>query len=390
MALTFRMAIRTELLLVYAIMWVCMMTVFFETQIIPKYYIAIEHEMDLGKRSEPNDQGITTNKSANVPSVYKGPSHSEVLQWFSGSPGMVRLTNTSRKHPHLKSYEVQKEVCHRGAVHLLIYIQSAAQNHIKRNIIRETWGGVHNFKTMYVERVFLIAETDDTIVAGMVEDERKKNDDIILCHFKDSFKSLSLKAITFLDFVNNRCSHAKYILKADDDVFVNLYSLIEKYVPQMVNQTKTVVCQTRENSKAISDQNSNWFVPVEVLPVGSKGMLPKFCTGYAVLFSSDLIPLLLNESFTFPLVEVDDVYLFGLLMGKIKGVNFIDSSDTFTLDRKAGLTDYMAVNQPVKYVVVNAWEAGNGQQEQLFDAMLSKLSPFGKEIVNNNLLPFVY
>ncbi|XP_060078841.1 beta-1,3-galactosyltransferase 1-like [Ylistrum balloti] len=387
--LNLRTLIKLEACVLYVVLWLCLMTVHFQSWIIPKHYHTPESDIALQNykpRGESENSGHHSNKTA--AQIYTGPSNSDVMKWFIHGPKLVQLPQKSRKHPHLMSYDVQKEVCHRGAVHLLIYIHSAPQNGYKRDEIRNTWAGVHNFKEIYVERVFLVGETDDKQVIENVENERKQQDDIILCHFKDSFRNMSLKAIALLDFVNNRCTQAKYILKTDDDIFVDMYALIEKIIPQIMKKPKSIVCERKYNHSIVTDRNSKWYIPPDLLTVTDKGKLPTFCTGYAVLFTSDLVPLLLNASYETPLVQVDDVYMFGFLLKRVPGVNVIDSVNSFTLNQELGMTEYQDRTKPIEHFVVSASEKGT--QEKLWQNAIDKVSLFGKEIMNHNLLPYEY
>ncbi|XP_033743807.1 beta-1,3-galactosyltransferase 1-like [Pecten maximus] len=387
-----RTLIKVEALILYGLLWICLMTVHFQLNFIPKHYLKQTQELaqeDFEQRRDNRDNdNHDNNATKKVGQVYTGPSSAEVMKWFIHGPKLVQLPLQSRKHPHLVSYDVQKEVCHRGAVHLLIYIQSVPQNTHYRDEIRNTWGGVHNFKEIYVERVFLVAETEDKRIMESLEKERKEHDDIIICHFKDTFKNLSLKAITLLDFVNNRCTQAKYILKVDDDIFVNVYSLVEKFVPLLMKKPKSIVCQCKYNHKLVLDRNSKWYIPPEVLSESDKGILPTFCSGYVVLFTSDLVPMLLDASYTVPLVPVDDVYVFGFLLKKVADVNFIDGSDSFTLNQELGMDEYQNKTKPIQHCVVSVSEKAT--HETLWENTIDKISPFGREIMNKNLLPYEY
>ncbi|XP_069130773.1 beta-1,3-galactosyltransferase 1-like [Argopecten irradians] len=385
-----RTLIKLEAFLLYVVLWICLMTVHFQSIFIPKHYLDQKHQMEI-KTLESTDQRNSTNhdNERTKNSSYTGLSNTEFMGWFINQPKFIPLSGQHRKHPHLVSYDVQKEVCHRGSVHLLIYIHSAPENVDKRNDIRNTWGGVHNFKSLYVERVFLIGETTDKHLTEAVERERKDNDDIIRCHFIDTVRNLSLKALALLDFVNNRCQQAKYILKVDDDIFVNIYSLIEKFIPQIMKKPKSVVCQGKYKHKLVSDRNSKWYIPPEMLLDSDKGILPTFCSGYLVLFSSDLVPLLLNASYTSPLVPVDDVYLFGFLLKAVgTSVNFVDGSESFTLNQEQGMSEYQDKKRPLEHCVVTAPD--KGMHEILWGNTLDKITPFGKEIMNQKLLPFEY
>ena len=137
------------------------------------------------------------------------------------------------------------------------------------------------------------------------------------------------------------------------------------------------MCHVKEHSAAestiVRNTGSKWYVPPHVFP--NQTHFPTFCSGYTVLFTSDLIPDLYRHSFDFPLFSVDDVYLFGLLTEQIKGVEFMDIHDHMTLNQKTGLEDYEKNDTPT-HVAVNAWE--NGMIEKLWRLALSKLTPWAQ------------
>ncbi|XP_041364168.1 beta-1,3-galactosyltransferase 5-like [Gigantopelta aegis] len=138
--------------------------------------------------------------------------------------------------------------------------------------------------------------------------------DIVQGDFIDSFQNLSMKALTCLKWINDYRIHAKYVIKADDDIFVNVFKVVEDILPMLSSRNTTVAChfKTSGTSVIIRDPQSIWFVSKDVFP-GQKHF-PDFCTGYATIFTNDVIPKMYEASFMAPFISIDEVYIFGLLL----------------------------------------------------------------------------
>lgn len=111
-------------------------------------------------------------------------------------------------------------------VFLLIYIHSAPAHHKRRTAIRTTWGSVLNFSPDSVKLVFLLGKPQDAYVQSALEMESNRYGDIVQQDFVDSYRNLTYKAAMGLKWASVFCPHAKYVLKSDDDIFVNVYNLI--------------------------------------------------------------------------------------------------------------------------------------------------------------------
>jgi hypothetical protein len=64
-----------------------------------------------------------------------------------------------------------------------------------------------------------------------IETEKHLYDDLIVANFKDSYDNLTLKTMSTLEWMDSYCNQSEYILKTDDDMFINvpnLLSFIEK------------------------------------------------------------------------------------------------------------------------------------------------------------------
>lgn len=113
---------------------------------------------------------------------------------------------------------------------LLILITSAPTNHDRRLAIRQTWG--HYASRRDIALAFVLGVTDIISIENMLDAEFNMYNDIIRGRFIDTYDNLTLKTMTMLEWIETHCSRAEYVLKTDDDMFINvprLLSFIDKH-----------------------------------------------------------------------------------------------------------------------------------------------------------------
>jgi len=114
---------------------------------------------------------------------------------------------------------------------LFIAIFSAPNNFEKRQIIRETWlrhvTDLHYTRGLLdvVGYSFVVGQTTDQSVQSKIEKESKNNADILQVEMNDSYHNLTRKVVAILNWVNSNCPRADFVLKVDDDVYVNVRNL---------------------------------------------------------------------------------------------------------------------------------------------------------------------
>jgi len=107
----------------------------------------------------------------------------------------------------------------RDSPSLLILMVSAAENYGKRSRIRQTLS--HLKKENGREFIFLIGSKSTNINTEQLTDEVLANGDIVQVNVIDSYANLTLKSVALLHWVYTHCQEADYILKSDDDNFIN-------------------------------------------------------------------------------------------------------------------------------------------------------------------------
>lgn len=65
-------------------------------------------------------------------------------------------------------------------------------------------------------------------------DENRKYEDIVVEDLHDTYRNLTLKSLRMMKWAIHKCSGVKFLLKADDDTFVNVQNLAN-YVAALKN-----------------------------------------------------------------------------------------------------------------------------------------------------------
>ncbi len=113
---------------------------------------------------------------------------------------------------------------------IFIAVISAPYNFDKRNIIRQTWR--NHLKIVKPEGLmglagfaFILGLTENNLTQSKIDDESKTYKDIIQIEMSDFYRNLSLKVAGLLNWLYRNCTSVDFVLKADDDVYVNVRNL---------------------------------------------------------------------------------------------------------------------------------------------------------------------
>ena len=85
-----------------------------------------------------------------------------------------------------------------------------------------------NYFSIFMKFKFLFeiaGSTSDTKLQKSIEDENQKFGDIIQGDFVDTYHNLSYKAIMGNLWAAEFCEQAEFVVKADDDIFIDLYEV---------------------------------------------------------------------------------------------------------------------------------------------------------------------
>lgn len=220
---------------------------------------------------------------------------------------------------HCRSYSIrvdQPHIC-KEQPFLLLAVKSLAPHFDRRQAIRQSWGQAGVIANQTVVTIFLLgnATAEDYFpdLSEMLRYESLQHQDIIQWDYRDSFFNLTVKEVLFLDWIQTRCSGARFIFKGDDDVFVNTYRILDFLKELSKDRAKDLfVGDVIMNAGPHRDKKLKYFIPESLF----LGMYPPYAGGGGYLFSGDIAARLHNASSKVALYPIDDVYT-GMCLRKL-------------------------------------------------------------------------
>ncbi|KAL1493453.1 hypothetical protein ABEB36_011502 [Hypothenemus hampei] len=227
--------------------------------------------------------------------------------------------------------DVSSDVCEDlgKEVKLLIVITSAPSHDIAREAIRRTWGSFVIRKDVAI--AFMLGSIANETINKKLDEEQNLYGDIIRGKFVDTYDNLTLKTISILEWVDNFCPKAAFVLKTDDDMFINvsrLLAFIAKHPPEQ----RTIYGRLAKKWKPIRNKKSKYYIsPQQYKPP----VFPDFTTGPAYLLPANLAKPLYLSALNHTYLKLEDVYLTGIVANglEIKRVHapeFLNKRISFT------------------------------------------------------------
>lgn len=205
---------------------------------------------------------------------------------------------------------------------LFVFVLSAPGNFEWRESIRKTWGTCRSIRGISLG--FLIGSTDDPKVTDQLQTENRNQKDLILAKFHDSYYNLSLKTISMLEWADKKCSNTKFILKIDDDVFLNIRNLL-KLIERHQDVSRRIFGEVLDQAVVFRDRKSKYYVqPTEYEPA----VFPQYTAGPAYLITTDIVHDLFIKAMETPFFKFEDVYVTGFLASVLLDV-FLEDSEGF-------------------------------------------------------------
>ena len=225
---------------------------------------------------------------------------------------------TEEPGPPHKTYLTTRKRCS-SKVFLLIMVFSTPNFLDRRSGIRKTWAIDHSLMVRW-KTVFLIGQVlGDDVQNKYLDDEDRKHGDLIRGTFVDAYRNLTYKTQMGLEWASKYCDF-QFLLKTDDDVFVNTFKLMDYLREPGTSKTKFYTGSCQYN--AIPWRQGKYAVSFEEY---NKTRYPDFCNGPAYVLSSDLIPQLVDLfDVSKKPMPLEDVYI-GSLLEIIGGVKVISN-----------------------------------------------------------------
>ncbi|XP_013392705.1 beta-1,3-galactosyltransferase 1 [Lingula anatina] len=217
-------------------------------------------------------------------------------------------------NPHDFHYIIKEEkFCEKLSEppYLLVLICSYHDREYSRLAVRETWGSVSQTQSWVdgrplkqaVKILFFVGTHIVSSWNKKIAHESQIHSDIILEDYTESPFNASIKTIGAFKWAAAFCPQAKYVLKVEEDVFIDIPKVLD-----ILSHSNTMY--GARHAKFSVQRNGQWAVPYSVFPFET---FPPFLGGPAYAMSLDLAKRVYEASEYFPMIVLEDAYVTGVL-----------------------------------------------------------------------------
>ncbi|XP_077059141.1 lactosylceramide 1,3-N-acetyl-beta-D-glucosaminyltransferase A [Siphateles boraxobius] len=208
-----------------------------------------------------------------------------------------------------------KDICKDKDVLLLLFVKSSPGNFERRQAIRSTWGDeayVSRELGVLVKVVYAMGVNPDVFTNKSLQKdlqkEHVKHGDLVQQDFLDTFHNLTVKLLLQFHWTHENCAHARFLMTADDDVFIHMPNLV-RYLQDLRrrNVRNLWVGHVHRGAPPIRRRDSKYYMPFDMYQWSS---YPDYTAGAGYVVSGDVAAkiyqamLSLNAS-----MHIDDVFM---------------------------------------------------------------------------------
>ena len=169
--------------------------------------------------------------------------------------------------------------------------------------------------------VFLLGTSDPAPLdlEASLSAEADRHGDIVREDFLDSYQNLTLKTLAGIKWASEYCQAARWVLKTDDDMYVNIGGLLD-YLTAEFSTSEKLITGCVKNDPAGPHQPLPAGGPAGGPGLPFKSVHPLFMAGAGYVLSGDLLRPLYTASLNIRLVKVEDAFLTGYCARRVGGV----------------------------------------------------------------------
>eukprot|EP00061_Rhincodon_typus_P004442 g22589.t1 len=200
-------------------------------------------------------------------------------------------------------------VCAGEAPFLVGLVVSKPAHWDSRQAIRESWGSVQEVRGRVVRTLFALGSPSSPQEQELIDQEAGTYRDVVQGHFRDSYLNLTLKTLMVLGWFTSYCPRSQFLLKVDDDVFLNYHRLVDLLLGHGLEVglgRDLYLGRVHRNVRAIRDRSSLYYVPESVYPADT---YPDYCSGTSYVLSASAAHKVYQAALSLPLLPIEDVFV---------------------------------------------------------------------------------
>jgi len=187
---------------------------------------------------------------------------------------------------------------------LLILVSSAPPNIKRRRDIRQTWGVDTALKPRW-KTVFLVAQSRVQNESESLLKEDEFFGDLVRADYYDHYWNQTLKVQMGFEWAARYCKFS-YVLKVDDDTFVDTKALISLLNEPNTPREKLYMGKLWSHARVRRGDEDKWAIPIgEYINIE----YPDYCAGFGFVLSADVLHVLVYLFDIVSSFKIDDVYV---------------------------------------------------------------------------------
>lgn len=301
------------------------------TNYVESMKIKLQEEGQIGKR-------LAGSPSIVVATTHARQDERQMDKHTNGDEGFSDSWQEVRKH---RTRLLTRTMCQQSFF-LVIIVASFAEAYQNRMVIRRTWGTDNALHRKW-KTVFLIGEGQNVAMSDRISREAQIFGDIIQGDYTETFDNKVFKIQSGFEWAAKYCGNFQYLLKTDDDVFVNTRGLIDFLSGTGSSNTEFYFGHLMHGSPVL--RTGYYAVSKEDHP---GDYYKDYISGGGYVLSKDLVLKFTQMFDVVKPLKIDDAYI-GMLAADI-GVEPISSS-TFVMynGNSCKDTDRILLIRPVNH-----------------------------------------
>ena len=237
-------------------------------------------------------------------------------------------------------------------VNLFVNIFSLSSSFQRRQLIRKTWtNSIYFAKHDFFRYVFLLGYEGSHADRNILQEAEKYNE-IVVIDIADSFCHLTLKGVAGLCIAKSLCPQARFVMKTDDDIFVNMF-LLQKILRNMVISGQTTkVLMGLVHNRPFTFRMGKYAVSKLQYPYV---LYPPFCSGSGHIMSMDVDKTLYHFAMKDErkvILHLDDPYFTGILANRA-GLKHIQIGDMYNYDGTLSFHRHLSNDELNRYLILH-------------------------------------
>lgn len=248
-----------------------------------------------------------------------------------GKSSIRRLPN--KKLLDLENFEYTIVPSYCNGTFLAWIVTSFAGNEGPRSALRRAYSS-DELRELGITRVFLLGKLDESgskksgVTESAIRNEAERFGDIVQGNFYEAYRNLTYKHLMGLKWASENCIHARYIVKQDDDIVINLYEIVNK-LKSFAHESDVFGGYVLKGMRTVREPANKWYVKKDEYDADT---YPDFLSGWLYFVSRETAAILVRHSETCnKYFWIDDVFVTGILRHELN-IPLIDFHDFYTTD----------------------------------------------------------